>query len=254
MRRPAVTIRIQRRRQVEPRVIGLTRPELRGLAALALVLAAAGLAIALSWGSLARRAAMATETARELEAMRARSDSIELFVRRLAGLEAQEKRMRGLFGGADADGTAMWLPGSADSSEGAEPLSPGDARTAPGTWPLTQPGFVTQSLLEGDEGDHPGIDIAVPTGSYVVASGGGEVVEAGLDPVYGLFVLLDHGDGYRSLYGHASFLAVERGHRVRAGDVIALSGSTGASTAPHLHFEVLRHGEPVDPLSMVSPP
>ena len=94
----------------------------------------------------------------------------------------------------------------------------------------------------------------MPTDSYVRASGAGTVVDVGEDPVYGLFVVLDHGDGYTSLYGHASLTLVTRGQRVRRNEVIALSGSTGRSTAPHLHFEILLNGEAVDPLTLVNQP
>ena len=80
------------------------------------------------------------------------------------------------------------------------------------------------------------------------------MVEVGDDPVYGRFVSLDHGEGYRSLYAHASVALVEVGQRVRRNEVIALSGSTGRSTAPHLHFEILLSGAPVDPLTMVRQP
>jgi len=111
---------------------------------------------------------------------------------------------------------------------------------------------VTQGLL--DTGDHPGVDIAVPTDSYVRASGAGTVVDVGEDPVYGYFVVLDHGEGYTSIYGHASLTLVTRGQRVRRNEVIALSGSTGRSTAPHLHFEILLNGEAVDPLTLVHQP
>jgi murein DD-endopeptidase MepM/ murein hydrolase activator NlpD len=66
-----------------------------------------------------------------------------------------------------------------------------------------------------------------------------------------LFVLLTHGDGYETMYGHLSRVLVARGDRVRVGQVIALSGNSGRSTAPHLHFEVRRRGRSVDPLSLV---
>jgi murein DD-endopeptidase MepM/ murein hydrolase activator NlpD len=76
----------------------------------------------------------------------------------------------------------------------------------------------------------------------------------GEDEVYGGFVVIDHGEGYTSLYGHASSTLVSLGQRVRQNEVIALSGSTGRSTAPHLHFEILLNGEAVDPLTMVQQP
>jgi murein DD-endopeptidase MepM/ murein hydrolase activator NlpD len=98
------------------------------------------------------------------------------------------------------------------------------------------------------------LDIAVPTDSYVRAAGAGTVVDVGEGPVYGRFVVVDHGDGYTTLYGHASMTLVTRGEQVRQNEVIALSGSTGRSTAPHLHFEVLHDGEAVDPLTLVHQP
>ncbi|MEX0856052.1 MAG: M23 family metallopeptidase, partial [Gemmatimonadota bacterium] len=124
----------------------------------------------------------------------------------------------------------------------------------PTSWPLTEAGFVTQALLGDVAVDHPGLDIAIPAGSYVRASGTGTVVESGPDEIYGLYLVLDHGEGYRTRYAHASLLLAEQGDVVRQNEIIALSGSSGRSTAPHLHFEILRDDEPIDPLTMVTQP
>lgn len=124
----------------------------------------------------------------------------------------------------------------------------------PASWPLTERGFITQPLVERSSEPHQGLDIAVPADSYIRAAGAGTVREAGRDPVYGRFLTLEHDDGYRTLYAHASAILVEEGQRVQRNEVIGLTGSTGRSTAPHLHFEVLRNGEAVDPLSMVNQP
>jgi murein DD-endopeptidase MepM/ murein hydrolase activator NlpD len=113
---------------------------------------------------------------------------------------------------------------------------------------------VTLRLLEGSDGNHPGLDIAVPSDTYIRAAGAGVVVAVGDDQVYGRFITLNHGGGYGTLYGHASETFVEIGDRVRRNEVIALSGSTGRSTAPHLHFEVTLDGKAVDPLTMVHQP
>jgi murein DD-endopeptidase MepM/ murein hydrolase activator NlpD len=77
------------------------------------------------------------------------------------------------------------------------------------------------------------------------------VEASGTDPDYGLFVLLRHPNGFQTMYGHASRLVVREGDEVGAGQVIALSGNTGRSTAPHLHFEVRRDGRSLDPLTVV---
>ena len=77
---------------------------------------------------------------------------------------------------------------------------------------------------------------------------------AGVDEVYGQYVVIDHGAQLESVYGHASRLFVTAGDRVRRAEVIGLTGSTGRSTAPHLHFEIRRAGKAVDPLAFVRQP
>jgi murein DD-endopeptidase MepM/ murein hydrolase activator NlpD len=123
----------------------------------------------------------------------------------------------------------------------------------PGHWPLDLRGFVTRGQVRpGDPAEsHPGIDIAVPAGTPVRAAGGAVVEVAGTDPAYGQFVLLQHNGGYETMYGHASRILVHDGDSVQAGQVIALSGNSGRSTAPHLHFEIRRAGKSLDPLTVV---
>ncbi len=125
--------------------------------------------------------------------------------------------------------------------------------SAPSHWPLDVQGFVTRGQVRpGDPAEsHPGIDIAVPIGTPVRAAGGGAVAASGTDPDYGLYVLLRHPDGYETMYGHASRLLVREGDAVQAGQVIALTGSSGRSTAPHLHFEIRREGRSLDPRTLV---
>ncbi|WP_307834349.1 M23 family metallopeptidase [Paractinoplanes lichenicola] len=85
---------------------------------------------------------------------------------------------------------------------------------------------------------HAGVDIAGPDGSPILAAGAGVVVRAGAAQGYGNAVLIDHGNGYLTHYGHMSAIAVHEGQRVEAGEQIGDEGSTGHSTGPHLHFEV----------------
>jgi murein DD-endopeptidase MepM/ murein hydrolase activator NlpD len=85
----------------------------------------------------------------------------------------------------------------------------------------------------------------------VRAAGGASVREAGEDPEYGFFVLLDHPEEYQTMYGHLSRILVTQGGTVTSGEVIGLSGNTGRSTAPHLHFEIRQRGSLLDPLTMV---
>ena len=249
-----MTIRIRRKGDVEPRVIVLSGRRVLACKVVAVVVVLALTGMAASWGAVARRAATASDLERENIGLRARNDSIDVLVGVLADLETRQDRVRLLFGEDGGEDSGLWFPGPGNGGRRVSGPVAGDTARAPTMWPLTERGFITQSLLDGARGDHPGIDIAVPGGSYIRAAGGGEVIEAAHDPVYGFFVLIDHGDSHWTRYGHASQLTVERGQRVRQGEVIALSGSTGRSTAPHLHFEILRNNRPIDPLSMVSPP
>src|SRR2546421_1180573 len=123
----------------------------------------------------------------------------------------------------------------------------------PTHWPLDIAGFLTGGQFgRGAPAESPpGIDIAVPPGTPVRAAGGGVVEAEGTDPAYGQFVLMRHSGGYETMYGHASRILVHEGDSAQAGQVIALSGNSGRSTAPHLHFEIRREGKSLDPLTVV---
>ena len=102
----------------------------------------------------------------------------------------------------------------------------------------------------GERKGHSGMDLAVPTGTSVRAALPGTVTVSTYNQGgYGYYVMIDHGSGLSTLYGHNSQLLVRVGQTVEAGDVIALSGSTGRSTGPHLHFEVRINGERTNPRS-----
>jgi murein DD-endopeptidase MepM/ murein hydrolase activator NlpD len=94
---------------------------------------------------------------------------------------------------------------------------------------------------------HGGIDLGAPTGTPVHAVAAGTVIKATYDRTYGNVVVINHHNGYKTLYAHASKLMVKAGQKVKAGQPIATVGSTGRSTGPHLHFEIHRSGRQVDP-------
>jgi murein DD-endopeptidase MepM/ murein hydrolase activator NlpD len=100
---------------------------------------------------------------------------------------------------------------------------------------------------------HEGIDVTAPTGTPIVAPAAGRVVFAGNDKGYGLVVEIDHGNGIRTRFAHCSRLAVRAGQSVTRNQLIAAVGSTGLSTAPHLHYEIHVNGKPVDPITYVLP-
>lgn len=107
--------------------------------------------------------------------------------------------------------------------------------------------------FDGHEAVHKGVDIAGPSGSEVLSVATGVVTRAGEASGYGFLVEINHGSGYATRYGHNQEVLVKVGDTVTRGQPIALMGSTGRSTGPHVHFEVLRNGQQVDPLSFIDP-
>ena len=102
--------------------------------------------------------------------------------------------------------------------------------------------------ITGKRKGHGGMDLAVPTGTPIRAALPGTVTVSKYNAGgYGYYVMIDHGNGLATLYGHCSKLLAKVGQTVQAGDIIALSGSTGRSTGPHLHFEVRINGERTNP-------
>lgn len=119
------------------------------------------------------------------------------------------------------------------------------------TWPVT--GVITSGFgyrihpVYGSIQYHSGIDIAANTGTPIPAIERGKVILAGWSGGYGLCVMIEHEEGYVSVYGHCSRVLVNVGQNVRRGQTIAEVGSTGVSTGAHLHFEIRINGECVDP-------
>lgn len=112
-------------------------------------------------------------------------------------------------------------------------------------------GYRTHPIF-GDQRFHNGIDIGASMGSQIIATCAGTVVGAGYNSSMGNYVMLDHGSGLVSIYMHASVLKVSSGEHVETGEVIALVGSTGNSTGPHLHFTMRLNGSYVSPWDYVS--
>jgi len=114
-------------------------------------------------------------------------------------------------------------------------------------WPLRGP--ITSGFGRRWGSFHPGLDIDGQTGDTFYAPADGTVVSSGWDGGYGKSIVIDHGNGVQTRYGHASVLLVKAGQRVNRGQAIGLVGSTGYSTGSHLHFEVIVNGTKVNPLN-----
>ncbi len=118
--------------------------------------------------------------------------------------------------------------------------------STPQGWPLR--GWVTRGFTASGDNRHLGIDIASDIGNPVKATASGVVVFAAEDQYYGWKVVIVHPGGFSTIYGHNDKLFVSLGERVERGDRIALSGNSGASTAPHLHYELRRDDVAIDPM------
>jgi murein DD-endopeptidase MepM/ murein hydrolase activator NlpD len=177
----------------------------------------------------AQRRHVAGEVA-EIEDLSAAQESyLETLVReRQAELEAQReaaRRAAGIVGPETAPGILAW----------------------PVTGTITSPFGYRNNPFGGGMEFHQGLDIAAPMGTTVRAAAGGTVISAGWYGGYGNYILIDHGGGMATGYGHLSQIFVSAGQQVAKDQPIGAVGSTGMSTGPHLHFEVRMHGKPTDP-------
>lgn len=213
-------------------------------------------AVAALWFPVLAQALRAGQLEKDVARLEAERADVAELARTLEQVEAQYERVRALLG-ADApleDGTPPILPPlNRGSAPGSSPEDEATISAAIDSWPLESRGFITRSLSE-IRPNHPGLDIAVPENSYILAAGAGVVGEIGEDRVYGHFARIDHGEGLETLYGHAARILVRDGDRVQRREVIGLTGSSGQSTGPHLHFEVRRNGRAIDPLQFVRQP
>lgn len=188
----------------------------------------------------------------EIAGLKAENAQIDRLRVEVDSLEAQYAKVRGMLG-ADipSQNAAEKLPSAPIITVSGLPHRTGDAGV-PVRWPLDESGYVTRGQLgAADDPTHAGTDIAVPTGTPVRAAGSGAVVEAGTDPEYGMYVLIRHGGGFTTRYAHLSRILTAAGAEVPVGVVIGLSGNSGRSSAPHLHFEIRRKGQSIDPLSQI---
>jgi murein DD-endopeptidase MepM/ murein hydrolase activator NlpD len=193
----------------------------------------------------------------EITRLTAENQQVQELAATLAYVEGRYSQLRAMLGAdvmpeapaGDTLPSAAPIIAQIPGTSGCYELGP----STPRHWPLDRPGVITRGpvVLGNFDEVHTGLDVALPTGTPIRAAGGGVVADAGSDTEYGLYVRIRHPEGYVSIYGHASRLLAATGDSVRSGQVVGLSGTTGRSTAPHLHFEVLKDGEQVDPRTLV---
>jgi len=132
------------------------------------------------------------------------------------------------------------------------------ARAVPSMWPVI--GWLSsvygsrKDPFDGADDFHSGLDIAADRGTPIRATADGKVESAGYNGNYGNSILVDHGYGIGTRFGHLSRVIVRNGQEVRRGEVIGYVGSTGRATSPHLHYEILYNGRPINPMSLLRRP
>jgi murein DD-endopeptidase MepM/ murein hydrolase activator NlpD len=153
---------------------------------------------------------------------------------------------------AIAAGSRLFLPGARLDTEAlrkrmgetfAFPLSV--------SWRLSSPFGARRDPFTGARSQHTGVDMAAAAGASIYAALGGRVEAASYSNVFGNYVIINHGNGYQTLYGHMQKILVQKGRTVAQGEKIGLVGSTGYATGPHLHFTVYKNGRLIDPMSVL---
>lgn len=210
------------------------------------------------YGPTFRAAARVPGMERELSRLRAENAKVRELSAALDSAESRYTQVRQMMGGEivrDPLTISSSLPVAPPirARLASAPAELGAGVGVPRYWPLDETGYVTRGQVKagGRDEAHPGIDIAVSVGSLVRASGGAVVRQTGQDPEYGLFVLLAHPGDYHTMYGHLSRILVTAGATVAPSQVIGLTGNSGRSTAPHLHFEIRQRGLSLDPKTLV---
>lgn len=216
------------------------------LLGLGVLVAMAGIVLALALSAGAARVAYLEERNRKLEVEMSRVGQLK---RELAQLEEQSRRLAVMLGvdrtpppvnwdSAPGDTASLpeWMKGQAWGSQPVPRFRPCDGGVLSRLFSLA----------------HPGVDLAAVAGSPVRSSADGVVSARGADRTFGNYLLVAHAQGYESYYAHLQDWNVDRGDTVSAGQTIGWVGSTGKSTAPHLHFEVRKDGRRLDPATMVT--
>jgi murein DD-endopeptidase MepM/ murein hydrolase activator NlpD len=200
----------------------------------------------------AMRAASPQEGVQEGEGM-SRDMYTSMMDNEIARLMAQRDSTGVTSAVARAFDRAPVAPPAGSQVSAVKPLTQNDV--APAIDKLKPPAFGVISSAYGKRTDpidgsnkfHAGIDIAAPAGTSVRSVAAGQVVFSGFTPGYGNMIEVDHGNGWRTRYGHNAHNLVAQGERLEAGQPIALVGHTGRATGDHVHFEVRRDGKAVDP-------
>lgn len=252
--RSPITVMIVRDTEAGPTTIRFSRPLWRFLILIGVVLLATFIFESSTYFSLladSRERDKLLEENTQLKSYAAKMQLLEkelqtnrLMLHKMTELAGIDLAEFGLTQSVLADTTPMMI----EDVEHLLPQADAGAHAIPAGRPV--PGWISRSFRPQHDNPtmrHRGIDIAIPEGSEVLATADGVVSAAAWDTTFGWTVVVDHADNFQTMYGHNDSLLVKPGDNVHYGQTIALSGNTGVSSAPHLHYEVRRNGEAIDP-------
>ncbi len=247
----AMIIHVQRESGLANRTLIFTQRQVRLFRIGAIVLGSLICIGAVSWFFLASQAARVPYLTRRVDQLQHNVSRVDTLQRSLNELAARFQQVQHMMGSASipvatdslAHGKAP-LAASMATPVATAAVAPVDSSTVPDAWPLPMAGTLLAS-------SSPALEIAVPVGTPVRASGAGSIVEVADDSTLGKLVRIAHRSGYETVYGGASEVRVSKGQHVAAGTVIALSGNAPGTLEPHLHFEMRRHGVAIDASSVI---
>ncbi len=268
-----------RPRDDRPKEISLSAPRFRFLTFLLVSVVVVLIIGGIFYAGLLRRALEGIRLKQENQRLRAEVARIQLLQEDLGELQRFGRQVqRSLTEGTDlgrileaneaakddvppmVESDQSWLPvyentlSIADSSDFPDVLLnlENNLYDIPKRWPVE--GFITRGFEKGTidpSHSHMGVDIAAPRGTPVRATAAGTVIVADWTPRLGHRIIIDHGGTAFSVYGHNEIILVHPHQKVNSGSVISLSGNSGISTAPHLHFEIWAQGQAIDPLLLL---
>ncbi len=235
---------------------------LKGLGAISLLLLGGVVYLAYNYGHVYLRALKVEVLERRNLELEGEHKKIRRLERELAFLEEESSKVKSMLGIEKApkmvDLSALLVTAPEESAFGGREFPPSRVpsspemdtlfreqdrllRAIPSLWPVK--GWVTRTYSPS----HPALDIAAPVGAPILAPADGVISFSGWADDLGNLMKVDHGEGFATVYGHCSRILGRTGELVRRGEVIGFVGSTGKSTAPHLHYEVQVDGRPVNP-------
>jgi len=240
------------------------------MAVASIVVILCGVAVLLyKTGDIALKLQMVQDLKSENARLREYSRDLEISSQKIAGIDSMTAYLRRLASVADIKegvspspaavvrsepaASAAGQQGGAERTDGGQATRTGAASEFAASVPNIMPatGWVTKLFSTDKTESHMGLDIAATTGTPIRATATGVVEEVRTDKYYGLTIEIRHENGFLTRYGHCSQILASVGDRVNRGQTIALVGNTGRSTAPHVHYEVMKYGKYVDPMEFI---